>query len=189
MAAPPRDDVTRLLASVSAGDRAAFESLLPLVYDELRRRAGAMMRREREGHTLQPTALVHETFLQLIHQERVDWRGRAHFFAVASQLMRRILVDHARGRLRRKRGGGDVRVSLDEGLGLSVERDADVVAVDDALRRLAEMDPRQAEIVEMRFFGGLSVEEVAAVLGVSKRTVEAEWTMIKAWLRRELAAG
>ncbi len=183
---PAREDVTALLASLRAGDRSAVDALLPIVYDELRRRASSLMRAERAGHTLQPTALVHEAFLQLIHQDRVDWQGRAHFFAVASQLMRRILVDHARGRLRQKRGGAAPRISLDEGLGLSVERDADVVAVDDALKRLAELDPRQAEIVEMRFFGGLSVEEAAAVLGVSKRTVEGEWTMIKAWLRREL---
>jgi RNA polymerase sigma factor (TIGR02999 family) len=184
---PPKEDVTRLLQSATSGDRSAVEALLPVVYDELKRRAASLMRAERAGHTLQPTALVHDAFLQLIQQDRVDWQGRAHFFAVASQLMRRILVDHARGRLRQKRGGAAPRISLDEGMGLSVERDADVVAVDNALQRLAEVDPKQAEIVEMRFFGGLSVEEVAAVLGVSKRTVEAEWTMIKAWLRRELA--
>ena len=145
--------------------------------------------REREGHTLQPTALVHEAFLELVNQDRVDWQGRAHFFAVASHLMRRILVDHARSRLREKRGGKAERISLDEGLGLSVERDADVLALDDALKALAEEDPQQAELVAMRFFGGLSVEECAAVLGVSKRTVEAEWTLIKAWLRRQLSEG
>ena len=184
---PAPSDVTGLLSAVKAGDRSAVEKLLPIVYDELRRRAASLMRREREGHTLQPTALVHEAFVQLVQQDRVDWQGRAHFFAVAAQLMRRILVDHARGRLRDKRGGGAVRISLDEGLGLSVERDADVVALDDALKSLAAVDARQAELVEMRFFGGLSVEEVAAVLGVSKRTVEAEWTVTKAWLRRELA--
>jgi RNA polymerase sigma factor (TIGR02999 family) len=146
------------------------------------------MRRERPNHTLQATALVHEAFLQLIGQDRADWQGRAHFFAVASQLMRRILVDHARARLRDKRGGDAVRVSLDEGQGLSIQKDADVLALDDALERLAEVDPRQAEIVSLRFFGGLSVEEVAAVLGVSKRTVEGEWTLIKAWIRRELTS-
>lgn len=182
-------DVTQLLSAVSAGDRGAVSELLPIVYDELKRRASAMMRREREGHTLQPTALVHEAFLELVHQDRVDWQGRAHFFAVASHLMRRILVDHARSRLREKRGGKAERISLDEGLGLSVERDADVLALDEALKKLAEVDAQQAELVSMRFFGGLSVEECAAVLGVSKRTVEAEWTMIKAWLRRELSEG
>ncbi len=181
------DDVTQLLSKLAAGDRSAAEALVPFVYDELRRRAAGLMRRERAGHTLEPTALVHEAFVQLIHQERVDWQGRAHFFAVASQLMRRILVDHARTRLRAKRGGHATRISLDEGLGLSIERDADVVALDDALARLAEVDPRQADIVVMRFYGGLSVDEVAAVLDLSKRTIEAEWTMIKAWLRRELA--
>ena len=181
-----QDDVTQLLAAVAAGDTSAVDSLLPIVYAELRRRAGSLMRRERADHTLQPTALVHEVFLQLVNQDRVEWQGRAHFFAVSSQLMRRILVDHARSRGRDKRGGGAPRISLDEGLGLTVHRDADVVAVDEALKRLAEVDERQARIVEMRFFGGLSVEEVAAVMGVSKRTVEGEWTMIKAWLRREL---
>lgn len=181
-----RGDVTELLSAACAGDQSAGHALLPIVYDELKRRAASLMRRERGDHTLQPTALVHEAYLQLIHQERVDWQGRAHFFAVSSQLMRRILVDHARARLRDKRGGGSTRISLEEGLGLSVDRDADVVAVDDALKRLAEVDARQAEIVTLRFFGGLSVEEVAAVLAVSKRTVEAEWTMIKAWMRREL---
>lgn len=182
-------DVTQILSAVSKGDRGAVDDLLPIVYDELKRRAASMMRREREGHTLQPTALVHEAFLELVNQDRVDWQGRAHFFAVASHLMRRILVDHARSRLREKRGGKAERISLDEGLGLSVERDADVLALDDALKALAEEDPQQAELVAMRFFGGLSVEECAAVLGVSKRTVEAEWTLIKAWLRRQLSEG
>lgn len=180
-------DVTRLLIAATGGDARAAGELMPVVYDELKRRAAALMRRESAGHTLQATALVNEAYLRLINQDRVDWQGRTHFFAVASQIMRRILVDHARTRQRAKRGGGDVKVSLDEGLGLSTERDADVLALDQALQKLAEVDPRQAEIVVMRFFGGLTVEEVAAALGVSKRTVEAEWTMIKAWLRRELA--
>jgi RNA polymerase sigma-70 factor (ECF subfamily) len=179
-------DVTLLLAAVSAGDRGALTTLLPIVYDELRKHAGFLMKRERMGHTLQPTALVHEAFLKLVQQERVQWTGRAHFFAVASGLMRRILVDHARARLAEKRGGLADRISIEEGLGLSLGRDADVLAVDRAIIQLAELDARQAEIVTLRFFGGLSVEEVAAVLGISKRSVEAEWTMIKAWLRREL---
>lgn len=181
-------DVTLLLAAVSAGDREAIAKLLPIIYDELRQHAAHLMRRERLGHTLQPTALVHEAFLKLVQQERVQWTGRAHFFAVASTLMRRILVDHARAHLRDKRGGGADRISIEEGLGLSVGQDMDVLAVDRALEKLAELDARQAEIVTLRFFGGLSVEEVAAVLGISKRTVEAEWTMIRAWLRRELSA-
>jgi RNA polymerase sigma factor (TIGR02999 family) len=180
-------DVTHLLAAATGGNRDAIAALLPIVYAELRLRAGQLMRRERADHTLQPTALVHEAFLRLVQQHRVEWTGRAHFFAVASGLMRRILVDHARAHLSDKRGGGATRISIDEGLGLSVTRESDVLAVDQALTRLAEIDPRQAEIVTLRFFGGLSVEEVAAVLGLSKRSVEAEWTLLKAWLRRELA--
>ena len=179
-------ELTQLLIASSGGDAEAQAALLSAVYDELRQRAGAMMRHEARGHTLQPTALVHEAYLRLIQQDRVEWTGRAHFFGIAAQMMRRILVDHARGRLRDKRGGDRLRVSLDDELPLSTEKDADVVALDDALKSLAAVDPRQAEIVVMRFFGGLNVEEVAAVLGVSKRTIEGEWTMIKAWLRREL---
>lgn len=162
--------------------------MLAIVYDELRQRAAYLMQGERANHTLQPTALVHEAFLRLVQADSVAWQGRAHFFAVASQVMRRILVDHARVRRADRRGGGAAPILLDAEL-LCAERPADVLAVDDALRLLAEIDPRQAEIVSMRFFGGLSVEEVAAVLGLSKRAVEAEWTMIKAWLRREMAGG
>lgn len=179
-------DVTRLLAAVSAGDKEALAALLPVVYKELRRHAAHLLKSERAGHTLQPTALVHEVFLRLVKREHIEWKCRAHFFAMASQLMRSILVDYARTSRRRKRGGGAQRISLVEGLGLSVAQDADVLAIDEALKQLALVDPRQAEIVAMRFFGGLSVEEVAAVLGVSKRSVEAEWTLIRAWLRREL---
>jgi RNA polymerase sigma factor (TIGR02999 family) len=188
VAAMGDEDVTGMLEALSAGDRSVVDHLLPIVYAELKRRASSLMRRERSDHTLQPTVLVHDAFMQLVRQDRVDWQGRAHFFAMASQMMRRVLVDHARARLRDKRGGGAARVSLDEGLGLSAERDLDVVALDEVLARLAELDRRQAEIVEMRFFGGLSVEEVAAVMSLSKRTIEGEWTMIKAWLRRELVA-
>jgi RNA polymerase sigma factor (TIGR02999 family) len=182
------EDVTALLQAASAGSKEASDALMPVVYEELRRRAAALMGREEARHTLQPTALVNEAWMRLIRQDRVDWQGRAHFFAVASEIMRRILVDHARGRLRTKRGGDQVRVSLDEGMGLSIERDADVLAVHEAVERLAALDARQAEIVVMRFFGGLTVQEVASVIGVSVRTVEAEWTMIKAWLRRELTS-
>jgi len=184
-----REDLTRLLTAASAGDREALDALLPAVYAELRQRAASLMRRERGDHTLQPTALVHEAFLQIVEVERVDWKGRAHFFAVASLIMRRILVDHARTRLADKRGGGATRVPIDQALSLSVERDADVLDIDQALQKLAALDPRHAEIVSMRFFGGLSVEEVAAVLGTPKRTLEAEWSLIKAWLRRELTEG
>jgi RNA polymerase sigma-70 factor (ECF subfamily) len=181
-------DVTLLLQAASSGDREAVDALLSVVYDELRRRAASLMRSERGDHTLQPTALVHEAFLQLVQIERIDWKGRAHFFAVASQIMRRILVDHARTRLADKRGGA-TRVPIDLAIGLSATQDADVLALDEALQKLAALNPRHAEIVAMRFFGGLSVEEVAAVLSTPKRTLEAEWSLIKAWLRRELTEG
>jgi RNA polymerase sigma-70 factor, ECF subfamily len=184
-----QEDITQLLQAVSTGDREAAEALLPVIYEELRRRAASLMRYEREDHTLQPTALVHEAFLQLVEIQRVDWKGRAHFFAVASQMMRRILVDHARSRLADKRCGGRMLVPLDEALGVSVTRDTDVLAIDEALRKLAGLNPRHADIVSMRFFGGLSVQEVAAVLDTPKRTLEAEWSLIKAWLRRELTEG
>ena len=180
------DDITGMLAAASGGDRDAAERLVGLVYDELRRRAEALMRREAPGHTVQATMLVHDAYLKLIHQDRASWKDRNHFYAVAAQTMRRLLVDHARGRQRDKRGGGRVKLSLEDGLGLSIGADADVLAVDHALIRLEALDPQQAQIVELRFFGGLTVEEVAQQLGMSKRTVEAEWTMVAAWLRREL---
>lgn len=182
-------DITGMLAAASAGDAAAAERLAGLVYADLRRRAEAMMKREAPGHTVQATMLVHDAYLKLIHQDRASWTDRNHFFAVAAQTMRRLLVDHARGRGRDKRGGGQVKVSLDEGLGVTAHVDADVLAVDAALTRLEALDPEQAKIVELRFFGGLTVEQVAQQLGMSKRAVEAEWTMIAAWLRRELGAG
>ncbi len=186
---PTGDDITEILAAASAGDADAANKLAPLVYDELRRRAASLMRQESSGHTLQATQLVHDAYVKLVQQDRASWTDRNHFFAVASQTMRRLLVDHARGRQRRKRGGGQVKISLDDGLGLSVESDPDVIALDDALTRLQELDPRQAKLVEMRFFGGLTVAEVAEVFGISKRSVEAEWTMASAWLRRELSGG
>lgn len=182
------DDITEMLAAASAGDADAANKLAPLVYAELRRRATAMMRKESSGHTLQATQLVHDAYVKLVQQDRASWNDRNHFFAVASQTMRRLLVDHARGRQRAKRGSGQVKISLDEGLGLTVESDPDVLALDDALTRLQALDPRQAQLVEMRFFGGLTVAEVAEVLGMSKRAVEQEWTMVSAWLRRELSA-
>ncbi len=180
-------DITGLLVAAGAGEEHAADQLAALVYNELHRRAAALMGRESPGHTLQATVLVHDAYMKLIQQERASWRDRNHFFAVAAQTMRRVLVDHARARRRDKRGGGQVKVSLDEGLGLSMGSEADVLAVDEALERLHKVDPTQARIVELRFFGGLSVEEVAAVLQVGKRTVEAEWTMVAAWLRRELS--
>jgi RNA polymerase sigma factor (TIGR02999 family) len=158
-----------------------------LVYDDLRRLAQHYLKREHAGHTLQPTALVHEAFLRLIDQTRVDWRDRSHFFAVGAQAMRRILVNHAKSRGRLKRGGGKQKLSLDEALTVSMDDDEQILALDEALERLAAVDERRAKIVELRFFGGLSVEETAAVLGVSKRTVEREWTACRAWLRRELS--
>jgi RNA polymerase sigma factor (TIGR02999 family) len=145
------------------------------------------MGQERSGHTLQPTALVHEAFLKLIDQSRVDWRDRSHFFAIGAQAMRRILVNHAKSRGRVKRGGGKQKLPLDEALTVSLEDDDEILAVDEALEKLAALDERQAKIVELRFFGGLNVDEVAAVLGVSKRTVEREWAACRAWLRRELS--
>jgi RNA polymerase sigma-70 factor (ECF subfamily) len=179
-------EVTALLSAASGGDRSAADALLPIVYEELRRRALAMMQREASHHTLQATALVHEAYMVLVRQDRANYQDRTHFFAVAAQLMRRILVDHARGRLRAKRGDGYVRVVLDENVALSPHRDEDVLALDEALVALAKLDPRQADLVVMRFFGGLTVEEAAEAMGVSKRTVEAEWSMAKAWLRRAL---
>lgn len=184
MAEPGR--ITLLLASVRSGDRAALEALTAIVYDELRRRAAALLHQRGSRHTLRPTELVHEAFVYLMGRETVSWENRAHFFAHASTLMRWLLVDRARARLRLKRGAGSTFITLHEGLGISTERDIDVLAVDAALRTLAKRDALQAEIVVLRFFGGLSVDDVAALKGLSKRSVEAEWTMIKAWLRREL---
>ncbi len=179
-------DITGMLVAASGGDDAAAGKLAGLVYDDLRRRAEALMKRESPGHTVQATMLVHDAYLKLIRQDRASYRDRNHFFAVAAQTMRRLLVDHARGRARDKRGGGQVKLSLDEGLGLAAGAGADVLAVDAALARLEALDPQQARIVELRFFGGLTVDAVAQQLGMSKRAVEAEWTMIAAWLRREL---
>jgi RNA polymerase sigma factor (TIGR02999 family) len=181
-----REDVTVVLEQMRKGDKGAADKLLPLVYDEFRALARHYLAQERANHTLQPTALVHEAYMKLVDQTRVDWQGRSHFFAVAAQAMRRILVDHARSRQRDKRGGGRARVVLDEAVALSPQKDEDVLALDEALERLAAVDPRQAKVVELRFFGGLSVEEVAEALGVSKRTVEGDWTFARAWLSREL---
>jgi RNA polymerase sigma-70 factor, ECF subfamily len=177
---------TEIVNKMAGGNREACRDLFALLYDDFRRLAAMYLKRENPGHTLQPTALVHEAFLRLVDQTRVDWHGKTHFFAVGAQAMRRILVDHARRRSRLKHGGGRYRITLQEGLAISPQRDEDLLAVDEALMKLTAVDPRQATIVELRFFGGLSVEEVAEVLNVSKRTVEKEWTMVRAWLRREL---
>jgi len=187
MAAEPSEQTTQVLASIAAGDRGAAEQLMPLVQDELRKLAGSYFQRESPGHTLQPTALVNEAFLKLVDQTRVDWQGRTHFFAVAAQAMRRILVDYARSKKRVKRGGEWQRVTFDEQVTLSPKRDEDLLALDDALEKLAKLDARQSKIVELRFFGGLTVAEVAKVLQVSERTVANEWRMIRAWLRQELS--
>ena len=182
---PP--DVTQILVD-SSGEQPAdvAQRLLPFVYDELRELAERYLRSERRGHTLQPTALVHEAFMRLIDQSRVDWKGRTHFYAVGAEAMRRILIDHARARGRGKRGGQWQRVLLDEADTPQELRDLDLIALHDALEALAALDAQQARIVELRFFGGLTVEEVAHVLGVSKRKIEGDWTHAKAWLRSAL---
>ncbi len=182
-------DVTRLLIASSAGYRAAMDELLPMVYDELRRLAQSYLRNERPGHTLQGTALVHEAYLRLIDQKNVQWKNRAHFFGIAAQMIRRILVDHARGRNAEKRGAGAPRLSLDEALGVPGGRDLDLISLDDALNGLAQIDPEQSRIVELRFFGGLSIDETAAVIGVSPATVNREWAAARAWLFREMSRG
>jgi RNA polymerase sigma factor (TIGR02999 family) len=179
--------VTQLLEKFEPGDRHAGEQLFADVYAELRKLAAQYLRRERKSHTLQPTALVHEAYLKLVGQTRVDWRGRAHFLAFAAQAMRQILVDHARRHRAAKRGGNRHRIALDDNLVIESDRSADVLAIEDALTKLAKLDPRQAQMVELRFFGGLSIAEVAKVMGTSKRSVEREWTMVRAWLRRELS--
>lgn len=183
---PAREEVTALLGQLADGDGAAASRLIPIVYDELRRLAGGYMRRERREHTLQPTALVHEAYLKLIEQRAVDWQGRAHFFAIAAQTMRRILVDHARGHLRDKRGGGMIPVPLEEALVFSPEQSSELVRLDASLERLAKLDPRQSRIVELRFFGGLTVEQTAELLGISPKTVKRDWSMAKAWLHGDM---
>jgi len=179
-------DVTTLLSRLTEGDTSVVSRLIPLVYDELRRLAAGYMRQERPDHTLQPTALVHEAYLRLVEQRETSWKNRAHFFGVAAQLMRRILIDHARGHLRSKRGGEQQKVSLDEGMLFAADQSAELVAVDEALSRLEKLDPRQCRVVELRFFGGLTVGETAEVLKISPRTVEREWNFAKAWLYMEL---
>jgi RNA polymerase sigma-70 factor (ECF subfamily) len=181
----PRD-VTRLLAEFSGGDEHALAELMPLLYSELRRLASYYLQRERSNHTLQATALVHEAYLRLVDQKEGGWANRNQFMAVASQLMRRILVDYSRRHSSAKRGGNAEKVYLEESAVVSKGRAADVVELDDALTRLAELDPEQARLVEMRFFAGLSIEETAGVLGVSPATVKRNWSVAKAWLAREL---
>lgn len=179
-------EITQLLARVQSKQPGAEDRLLAAVYNELRHIAASYMRRERPGHTLQATALVHEAYLQLVDQTRVTWQSRAHFFGVASRLMRRILVDHARSHKAEKRGGSAQKLSLDEAVGVSQKKEVALEALDDALNALSAIDPRQSRIVELRFFGGLTVEETAEVLGTSTATVEREWRMAKAWLHHQL---
>ena len=181
-------EVTLLLSAWSRGDPAALEALIPLVYDELRRLADEQLRRERGVHTLQPTAVVHEAFLKLVDQTRVSWKNRGHFFAIAAQTMRRLLVDHARHRDALKRGGAATRVPFEGAEAATPARDVDVLALDQALEKLAALDPTQAKVVELRYFGGLTLEETAEVLGASASTVGRAFRLAKAWLHRELFA-
>ena len=182
-------EITRLLGEWRNGDEAALEHLAPLVYAELRRIASRQMQRERPGHTLQPTALVNEAFMRLAGGDGATWQDRAHFFAVCAQVMRRILIDHARGLARDKRGGGAAHVPLDQAATAIQEQTVDLVALGDALRSLEQLDPQKARIVELRYFTGLGIEETADVLRISPMTVRREWTRAKAWLYRELAGG
>jgi RNA polymerase sigma-70 factor (ECF subfamily) len=186
MQAQPAQDVTAILRAWTGGDERALDRLLPVLHEELRRTARAYMRRERSGHTLQTTALVNEVFLRLVDIHQVEWHDRVHFLTMSAQLMRRILVDHARRRGYRKRGGGERPVPLDESAMISPGWSPHFIAVDDALNGLAKQDARKAKVVEMRFFGGLSVEETAAALDVSTQTVLRDWSLAKAWLRREM---
>jgi RNA polymerase sigma-70 factor, ECF subfamily len=185
-ASPSPHEVTQLLLDWSNGNQAALDKLMPLVDRELHRLAHQYMRRENPGHTLQTTALVNEAYLKLVDQKQVHWKNRAHFFALAAELMRRILVDRARRRQSAKRGGGAYKISLDEAMIVSPKRGADLIALDEVLNRLAAIDPRKSKVVELRFFGGLSVDETAEALGVSAVTVMREWRMAKAWLYNAL---
>ena len=184
-------ELTQLLIRYGEGRRDALDALLPAVYQELRRLAGGYMRRENKAHTLQPTALVHEAFFRLIDQNEIQWKNRAQFFGVAASLMRRILIDHARARLADKRGGGQIRVEFDEAIHpvstTAADAEAELVALDTALKRLAAIDERQARVVELRYFGGLSIEETAEALEASPATVKRDWVLARNWLQRELS--
>ena len=187
MITPPVNEVSQLLVDWREGDKAAFDKLMGVVHQELRRIARRYMRGERAGHTLESAALVNEAYLRLIDVKTIDWQSRAHFFAVAAQLMRRILVDHARSRNYAKRGGVQQKLSLSEADRFANKPDIDLVALDDALKALAAMNEQLSRIVELRFFGGLTIEEAAEVLGVSHATVERDWSVARAWLRREIS--
>lgn len=187
MTQPSTHEVTELLIEWSNGDKAALDKLMPLIHEELRRLAHYYMSHERPGHTLQTTALVNEAYLRLVNREGVHWQNRAHFFAIAAQVMRTILVDHARSHAYAKRGGGAHKIELDEAMIVSRERAAEVVALDEALKELANLDPQQSRIVELRFFGGLTIEETAEVLDLSPATIKREWSTAKAWLYHQVA--
>jgi RNA polymerase sigma-70 factor (ECF subfamily) len=189
MTEPSPGQATQLLIDWSGGDTAALEKLTPLIYDELHRLAHRFLRRERGGHTLQTTALVNEAYLRLVDQRNLRWQNRAHFFAIAAHVMRRILIDYARRRQYAKRGGGAPHVALDEAAVLSEERAADLIELDEALDSLAVIDPQQSRVVELRFFGGLTIEETAEVLKLSHDMVKREWSTAKAWLYREMSGG
>lgn len=187
MAADPQHEVTQILHDWSGGDANAPDRLMPFVYDELRRLARSFLSRERDGHTLQPTALVHEAYVRLVDQTRVNWQNRTHFYGIAASMMRRVLIDHARAHAAEKRGGGAIRLSLDDVQVPLEERAASFIALDEALERLAQFDERKCKVVEMRFFGGLSDEEISQVLGVTTRTVLRDWKKARLWLYRELS--
>lgn len=186
---PSPHELTQLLIDWSNGSQDAVEKLFPLVYEELRRLAHRYMRRERPGHTLQTTAVVHEAYLRLIDQKQVQWQNRAHFFAIAAHMMRRILITHAQNHRYAKRGGGALKISLDEAAILSQARAGELIALDEALKRLAAIDVRRSQVVELRFFGGLGNPEVAEVLKISPNTVTRDWNVAKAWLYREISNG
>jgi RNA polymerase sigma factor (TIGR02999 family) len=188
MASGPGAEVTQLLVSWSQGDRAALEQLMPLVYGELRRLASSYLRRERSNHTLQSTALVHEAFLRLVNQRDVQWSSRAHFYAIAAQMIRRILVDYARSQHSEKRGSGAIKLELDEAMAVALESglDLDVLTLNGALDQLSHLDARQSQIVELRFFAGLSIEETAEVMKLSPASIKREWNTARAWLFREV---
>ncbi|HYK90022.1 MAG TPA: sigma-70 family RNA polymerase sigma factor [Acidobacteriota bacterium] len=186
MGTPSPNDLTQLLADCVKGDKSALDRLMPVVYGDLRRLAHRYMRGERPGHTLQTTALINETYLRLVGYRKMQWQDRVHFFAVAAQQMRRILVDSARSRRDAKHGGGVQKLSLDEAVAVSKEKMGEVIAVDDALKELAALDPRKSQIVELRYFGGLDIEEIAEALRISPTTVQRQWRVAKAWLRRAI---